>query len=100
MRRLRLLAVLVFVAGGVAGGTAFQGVPAPVLSPAEELKTISMQPGYHLELVASEPLIEDPVVIDWDSDGRLWVIEMSGYMPDIQASYEHDPLGRVVVLQD
>jgi mono/diheme cytochrome c family protein/glucose/arabinose dehydrogenase len=73
---------------------------SPVLSPAEELKTIVMPPGYHLELVASEPLIQDPVVIDWDSDGRLWLIEMSGYMNDIQANHEHDPLGRVVVLQD
>ena len=32
-----------------------------------------MPPGYHLELVASEPLVQDPVVIDWDRGGRLWV---------------------------
>src|SRR4029453_2433464 len=112
MTRLRLFAVLVFVSGGVAAGAGFQaGRPwppplqrvsdqSPVLSPAEELKTIVMPPGYRLELVASEPLIQDPVVIDWDSDGRLWVIEMPGYMPDIQANHEHDPVGRVVVLQD
>jgi mono/diheme cytochrome c family protein/glucose/arabinose dehydrogenase len=112
MTRLRLFAVLVFMAGGVVAATGFQaGRPwppplrrvsdqSPVLSPAEELKTIFMPPGYHLELVASEPLIQDPVVMDWDSDGRLWVIEMPGYMPDIQANHEHDPVGRVVVLQD
>src|SRR6185503_15964919 len=73
---------------------------SPVRSPAEELKAIFMPPGYRLELVASEPLVQDPVVIDWDSDGRLWVIEMPGYMPDIQASREHEPVGRVVVLRD
>jgi glucose/arabinose dehydrogenase len=110
--RLRLFAVLVFGAGGVAAGAGFQAGhswpppvqrvsdQSPVLSPAEELKTIVMPPGYHLALVASEPLIQDPVVIDWDSDGRLWAIEMPGYMPDIQANHEHDPIGRVVVLQD
>src|SRR5687768_313637 len=73
---------------------------APVLSPADELKTMVLQPGYRLELVASEPLIQDPVVIDWDQEGRLWAIEMLGYMTDIQASREHDPTGRVVVLED
>ena len=73
---------------------------SPVLTPAEELKTIFMPPGYHLELVASEPLVQDPVVIDWDADGRLWVVEMLGYMNDIQATGEHNPVGRVVVLED
>ena len=83
------------------GSSLQQGSPqAPVLSPADELKTIVHAAGYRLELVASEPLIQDPVVIDWDGDGRLWAIEMPGYMPDIQASREHDPIGRVVVLQD
>ena len=79
-----------------------QRVPddSPVLTPAQELKTIYMPPGYHLELVASEPMVQDPVVIDWDADGRLWVVEMVGYMNDIQATGEHDPVGRVVVLED
>ena len=35
---------------------------SPALSPAEALKTFSMPPGYHLELVASEPLVQDPIV--------------------------------------
>ena len=64
------------------------------------MKTFHLHAGYRLELVASEPLIQDPVVIDWDNDGRLWAIEMPGYMTDIQASRELEPLGRVVVLQD
>jgi len=54
MPRLRLVAVLVFIAGGAAAGAGFQaGRPwppavqrvsdeSPVLSPAEELKTIVM----------------------------------------------------------
>lgn len=103
MTRLSLLAVLVLVfqaARPWPPPMQRAGDQSPVLSPAEELKTIFMPPGYHLELVASEPLIQDSVVIDWDSEGRLWLIEMPGYMPDIQANHEHDPVGRVVVLQD
>jgi mono/diheme cytochrome c family protein len=59
-----------------------------------------MPPGYRLELVAGEPLIQDPVLIDWDPAGRLWAVELPGYMRDIRATGEHDPIGRIVVLED
>src|SRR5262245_22303544 len=42
------------------------------LTPEEELKTFSMPPGYHVQLVAAEPLIESPIIIDFDPDGRMW----------------------------
>jgi len=87
------------VAGAVATVAAFQ-TPAPVLSPRDQLKTMTLPAGYHVELVASEPMVQDPVAIDWDGEGRLWVVEMTGYMNDIQAANEHEPNGRIVVLQD
>ena len=70
------------------------------LSPEDALKTFYMPPGYRLELVASEPLIQEPVAIDWDVDGRLWAVEMPGFMANITGSNELDPIGRVVVLED
>jgi mono/diheme cytochrome c family protein/glucose/arabinose dehydrogenase len=73
---------------------------SPPLSPADAVKTFYMPPGYHVELVAGEPLVQDPVAIDWDVQGRLWVVEMPGFMQDITSSTEHDPIGRVVVLED
>lgn len=73
---------------------------SPPLSPAAALKTFYLPPGYSVELVASEPLVQDPVAIDWDPDGRLWVVEMSGYMRNISGANERDPVGRVIVLQD
>jgi len=74
---------------------------SPVLSPADALKTFFMPPGYHLELVASEPLVQDPTVMDWDLAGRLWVVEMTGFVRDLQAPEPNlDPIGHVVVLED
>jgi mono/diheme cytochrome c family protein/glucose/arabinose dehydrogenase len=73
---------------------------SPPLAPAEAVKTFYMPPGYRVELVASEPLVQDPVAIDWDADGRLWVVEMPGYMRDVAASGEREPVGRIVVLED
>src|SRR5690242_227892 len=49
---------------------------APVLSAEGEQKTIVVPPGYKIELVAKEPLVTDPIVIEFDADGRLWVLEM------------------------
>ena len=65
------------------------------------MKTFSMPPGYRLELVASEPLIQDPVAIDWDPEGRLWAVEMPGFVPNLAAPEPNfDPIGSVVVLED
>ena len=74
--------------------------PATVLSPEETLKTIKVPPGFKVELVASEPLISTPVAMQWDEDGRLWVVEMNGYMPNVDGKGEGTPNGRVVVLED
>jgi mono/diheme cytochrome c family protein/glucose/arabinose dehydrogenase len=74
---------------------------SPVLPPAEAVKTFFMPPGYRVELVASEPLIHDPTVIDWDLQGRLWVVEMTGFVRDLQTPEPNlDPIGNVVVLED
>ena len=112
---LRFRATVLFVSTLLITGYGSQSSPAnrpwppgvqkvsddsPPLSPADALKTFYMPPGYHVELVASEPLIQDPVAIDWDTEGRLWAVEMPGFMADITGSNEHDPIGRVVVLED
>ena len=88
--------------GGQAWPPPLQKMPAesPVLSPAESMKTFVLPPGYRLELVASEPMIQEPVAIDWDASGRLWVIEMPGYMEDMPATTELQPTGRISVLED
>ncbi len=74
--------------------------PAPVLDPERERQTFRLAPGFRAELVAAEPLVVDPVAIDWDDAGRLYVVEMRGFMPDIDGSGEERPVGRVVVLED
>ena len=74
--------------------------PAPPLSARDELKTFQLAPGYKAELVASDPLIADPVAMTFGPDGRIWVVEMRGYMPDLDGRGEDKPVGRIVVLSD
>ena len=70
------------------------------LSPADAMEEFVLADGYRIELVASEPLIHDPVQIAFDADGSLWVVEMRGYMPDADGTNERAPVGRVVHLRD
>ena len=73
---------------------------AIALSPEEEMKTFSLPPGYRVELVASEPMIESPILMDFDADGRLWVLEMLTFLPDTSGRDSREPLNRVSVLED
>ncbi|MEW6306454.1 MAG: c-type cytochrome [Verrucomicrobiota bacterium] len=74
--------------------------PSPVLSPEQALKSFKLAPGFRIELVAAEPLVHDPVAIQFDADGRLWVVEMRGYMPDADGRGESEKVGSIAVLED
>jgi len=73
---------------------------APALDPDEAMKTFRTAPGFRLELVAAEPWVEDPVTMTWDADGRIWAVEMRGYMPDAYGKGEDVRNGQIVVLED
>ena len=79
LTRRATTAAAVTLAAGLVTASAFQGgqtwpppvqeMPkeSPVLSPADSMKTMVLPPGYHLELVASEPMIQEPVAVGKES---------------------------------
>ncbi|OOG78054.1 c-type cytochrome [Algoriphagus sp. A40] len=73
---------------------------SPTRTAEEEAGTFQIEPGFEIQLVASEPLVESPVIIQFDEDGRLWVVEMRGYMNDMEGSEEKQPVGSVAILED
>jgi glucose/arabinose dehydrogenase/mono/diheme cytochrome c family protein len=76
-------------------------LPAPVLPPSHALEAFHFgESGFAAELVASEPIIIHPVAIAFDGNGRAWVCEMRGYMPDVDAHGEEAPTGRISILID
>jgi len=76
-------------------------LPAPPsLTPEEAIASFRLPAGVELELVAAEPLVGDPVAIAFDGEGRLWVAEMRGYMPDVDGTGEAEPVGQIAVLDD
>jgi hypothetical protein len=66
-------------------------------TPGQALATFRIKANFTVELVASEPLIESPVAIDWDAQGRLWVCEMYDYptgldpVADVGRKYGENP---------
>ncbi len=73
---------------------------APVLTAEQELKTFVLPPGYHAQLVAKEPLVIDPIWIQFDPDGRLWVLEMPGFASEANAMNSREPVNDLAVLED
>ncbi len=67
-------------------------------SPEKSHGSIELPPGFTVELVAAEPLVMDPVAIDWGADGKLWVVEMADY--PLGMDDRGKPGGRVRYLED
>jgi putative membrane-bound dehydrogenase-like protein len=56
-----------------------KNVPQHAKPPQAALRSMHAAPGFKVELVASEPLVNDPIAFDWGADGKLWVVEMGDY---------------------
>ena len=78
----------------------FKLPPPKPLTPEEALATFKVAPGFKVELVAAEPMIEAPVAMSWDDQGRMYVLEMRTYMHDVEGAGEDQAESRVVVLED
>jgi len=74
--------------------------PSKPLSPAESMKKVALPAGYHLELVAAEPMVQEPVAIAWDGNGRMFVAEMNTYMLDVYGTDKYKPVSRIKLLED
>lgn len=70
------------------------------MSVKESMESIILPPGYKLQLVASEPMIKEPVAIVWDGNARMYVAEMRTYMQDINGTGENEPICRISLLED
>ena len=67
-------------------------------TPAEELKSFRLPPGFEIQLVAAEPDINKPMNIAFDARGRLWVTSTIEY--PYPAPEGQTPRDKVIVLSD
>ncbi|QTN33321.1 discoidin domain-containing protein [Akkermansiaceae bacterium] len=65
------------------------------LTKGEALESIELPEGYGLELILSEPEVEEPVMCAWDGNGAMYVVQMRTYMQDADATGEQEPKSRI-----
>ncbi len=85
-------AVVLVIVIGLAGLSRHQD--GPPFEPDEALHTFELADGFQIEVFAAEPLVSDPVDMEIDEAGRIYVVEMPGYPLDTS------PSGRIMLLSD
>ena len=70
------------------------------MTPEESLNSFRLPKGYHLELVADESMLSEPVAISWDGNARMFVTQMETYMQTVDTTGEHQRGSRVMLLED
>jgi len=73
---------------------------APVVPPDEAIGKMKVEDGFEVKLIAAEPMVTTPVAMSFDHKGRMWVVEMNGYMPDTLGTGEDKPTGKIIILED
>lgn len=63
--------------------------------PEDQARGFMLPVGYRMELVAADPDVISPAVIEFDGNGRMYVSELISYMMDVDASRQHDPISRI-----
>ncbi len=74
----------------------------PPYEPKEALSTFRLSEGFRIELVASEPLVTNPVEAAFDEDGRMYVVQMDDYPSEKMEDYAPgtDPKSKIMLLED
>ncbi len=74
--------------------------PVAALRPEDQAKRFWLPPGYRLEPVLADPIIEAPGQIAFDGNGRMFVVELRGYEQTIDGIDLVPPVGRISVHED
>lgn len=64
------------------------------------LEDYKIEDGFELGLIAAEPLMVAPVAMSFDDTGRIWVVEMPGYMANLEGRGEDEHNGSIKILKD
>lgn len=68
------------------------------LTPKESISRMNIADDLQIDVVAAEPLVVDPVAVEFGPDGKLWVVEMRDYPQGMDGNLQ--PGGVVKFLED
>lgn len=71
------------------------------VDPTDAAKTFRVQHGFEMQLIAAEPLVNDPVDLAYDENGLAYIVEMRDYpFPEKTNEQPTEFIGRVRILED
>ena len=73
--------------------------PSPLLNTEDAIKSMKLAEGFNIQAIADEN-INQPVSLSFDAKGRAWLVEMTQYMIDFDATDENKANGVIKVLED
>ncbi|RRB02234.1 PVC-type heme-binding CxxCH protein [Larkinella rosea] len=94
LRRILILPAILLMTSSVTQDDQ-KDVPNPDVK--RELESFKIADGFEVSLFASEPLVAKPIQMNWDADGRLWVVSSTAY-PHLKTGEEGND--KVFVLED
>lgn len=94
--RLKVVSIALLTLSIFIAGFKFLAFEEPKIS----LEKYKIEDGFELSLIASESFLKAPVSIDFDNKGRIWTVEMIGYMPNLEGIGEEEPNGKISILED
>lgn len=88
-----LLGLILLLSGATAHGQIPRPTDAPLpLAPEESAQRFRVPAGYRVELIASEPLVQEPSGVCWDERGRFFVCELHGY--NLEGQFDIEELNK------
>jgi len=73
------------------------GQPLPDTDPEFERKSFKIADGFEINLFASDPMIQKPIEMNWDSRGRLWCATSEMYPQLVPGQVPND---KIFILED
>ncbi|MCA9178239.1 MAG: c-type cytochrome [Planctomycetales bacterium] len=110
MTRIRACLAVLWVAGLLVSATRAQDINdprgdfgkelprVPALSPADSLQSLRVADGFRVELAAHEPQVHDPVAVDFDEQGRMYVVQLPPYNAYVVEGFRKT--GSIALLED
>ena len=68
--------------------------------PENALKGLNVAYGLQVQLMATEPMLQNPTNIDVDERGRIWVTEAYNYRPNLNGNPTTPKGDRIMILED
>src|SRR5258706_218101 len=71
----------------------------PLMPAGQAARGMAMPDGFRCSVFASEPDVQNPIAMAWDSKGRMWVAENYTYAGGVQR-FDLGLRDRVIILED